>query len=231
MTMKRRQAIGWGRMCALVLLALGCDWAWSAESALALEDKVRAAYIVKFFEYVDWPASAFADAAAPYVLGVAASPAFFEEVARSARGRIVAGRPLSVRRVADGTLPAPLHAVYIPAWDRVIARFPELRGAHRPILVITDQPAEPPEGSMINLLEVDGRVRFQVNLLAAEKAGLRFSSRLLAVALRVYKGEAPAMTLIAGGPAPARGGCCAAISGPGTPFALLQSRPVPGRSG
>jgi hypothetical protein len=45
------------------------------------------------------------------------------------------------------------------------------------------------QGSMINFVLVDRRVRFEVALDAAEKNGLRLSSRLLAVAQQVRTGS------------------------------------------
>jgi hypothetical protein len=54
------------------------------------------------------------------------------------------------------------------------------------VLVITDNPAGMTRGSMINFVIADKRVRFEISRAAAESAGLKLSSRLLAVALRVH---------------------------------------------
>ena len=40
-------------------------------------------------------------------------------------------------------------------------------------------------GSVINFVQVEGRVRFEINARLAEKSRLRLSSRLLTVAKRV----------------------------------------------
>jgi hypothetical protein len=55
----------------------------------------------------------------------------------------------------------------------------------RSVLTITGVERGIEHGSVINFVPVDGRVRFEVNLGAAEKSGLRLSSRLLTVATRV----------------------------------------------
>ena len=57
--------------------------------------------------------------------------------------------------------------------------------AGRPILAVTDAPTGLADGGALNFVPVQGRVRFEASLPAAERAGLRLSSRLLAVAERV----------------------------------------------
>jgi hypothetical protein len=59
----------------------------------------------------------------------------------------------------------------------------------RNILVITESEDALDQGSVINLILIDGRVRFEVSLDAAERAGLKVSSRMLAVAHLVRMGN------------------------------------------
>jgi hypothetical protein len=54
---------------------------------------------------------------------------------------------------------------------------------------VTESPGALDQGSMINFVVADRRVKFEIALDTAEKAGLVLSSRLLAVAMRVLKGE------------------------------------------
>jgi hypothetical protein len=82
-----------------------------------------------------------------------------------------------------------LHALFIGASDHArmatLARTALARG----ILVISESEDALDQGSVINLVLVDGRVRFEVSLEAAERAGLRLSSRMLAVAHLVRMGN------------------------------------------
>ena len=64
------------------------------------------------------------------------------------------------------------------------------RARRQPVLIVTDWDDALVEASMVNFVIVDGRVRFEVRLDAAREAGLKLSSRLLAVAQQVYS-EAP----------------------------------------
>jgi hypothetical protein len=54
-----------------------------------------------------------------------------------------------------------------------------------PVLTIGESTTFLDEGGLINLRLVDGRVRFDVNVDAANRVGVRFSSQLLRLALSV----------------------------------------------
>lgn len=49
----------------------------------------------------------------------------------------------------------------------------------KPILTVSDSPGFGERGVLINFYESDGYIRFEINRAAADKSGLRFSSRLL----------------------------------------------------
>lgn len=159
-------------------------------------DRVRAAYILKFLEYVEWPGAAFSDATAPFVIGVTDWDYVANELARLAPARTSRGRSIIVRRLAAGSAPAEVHAVYFGRRSASAAR---IAGAYagRPVLTITDDEAAQPQAGIINFVPVDRRVRFEISLVNADKAGLRLSSRLLSVAVRVHKGELPGDTDLA----------------------------------
>jgi hypothetical protein len=166
---------------AVAALALGAGGAATAEEAL--EASVKAAYLYKFLSYVDWPHAAFASADAPQVIGVMGNDELLGELQRLVAGRVVNGHPLVATRIVPGDSVDLLHVLYI---GRAARTGPALRSvAGRPVLTVTDAPAALGEGSILNFLLVQGRVRFEASLPAAERAGLKLSARLLAVAERV----------------------------------------------
>ena len=59
----------------------------------------------------------------------------------------------------------------------------------RPVLTVTETPQALEHGSMINFILEQRRVRFEISTEATDQAGLTVSSRLLAIAMRVRKGE------------------------------------------
>jgi len=174
---------------ALVALAacVGAAAQTDAGGRRASEEAVKAAYIYRFLNYVSWPADAFADAGTAYVIGVAGNSEVADELSRIAAAHRVGNRPITVRRIRPGDATAGLHVLFIAReakydqadWIR------QLKG--RPVLVITETEDALREGSMINFRVVDQRVRFEVDLGTANRAGLKIDSRMLEVALSVVK--------------------------------------------
>jgi hypothetical protein len=165
---------------ALAALAFGAAVCVAEE---ALEASVKAAYLYKFLAYVDWPPPAFASADAPQVIGVMGSEEILAELQRLVAGRSLNGRPLLARRVAAGDAPEPLHVLYVGQGVRPAAALRAVAG--RPVLTVADAPGGLADGAVLNFVMVQGKVRFQASLPAAERAGLKLSARLLAVAERV----------------------------------------------
>lgn len=149
----------------------------------ALEASVKAAYLYKFLGYIEWPATAFTAADAPQTIGVMGSDEVLAELQRLVAGRTVNGHPLVATRIAPGDPVERLHVLYVGRGARVGTAMRSVAG--RPILTVSDAPSGLADGSVLNFLLVEGRVRFEASLSAAERTGLKLSARLLAVAERV----------------------------------------------
>jgi hypothetical protein len=161
-----------------------------AEDETDLERTVKAAFLYKFLNYAEWPASAFADARSPFVIDVYGADAIADALTLLATGRPVAGRAVEVRKLRRGQTLAGAHVLFVGS--AASRELPSLARAmqHDPLLIVSEEDGALRLGSCINLLVVNGRVRFDVSLDAAEKAGVKLSSRLLAVARSVHnRGE------------------------------------------
>ncbi|MFC5481091.1 YfiR family protein [Massilia suwonensis] len=192
---RRRQAAGRAAAWSLVLAAavfaggmLPPPGAYAQQgSSQALERRVKAAFLYKFLGYADFPASAFADGAAPVTIGVIGSDEMAAELGRVVAGRQVRGRPIVVRTLREGD-PAPVHLLFVAGSDSArSARI--LRAASGALLPVTECELGLQNGSVINFRIIEERVRFDVSLDSAERNNVKLSSRLLTVANRVVKGN------------------------------------------
>lgn len=154
----------------------------------ALPDSVKAAYLFKFIDYVDWPPSAFASPEAPIVIGVAGAEGVLAELQHALPGRSVRGRPVLARRLLPVDPVDPMQVCYLGnGVDLAHAGWPQ-RLRERPVLVVTDDPEGLRYGSMLNFVLVQGKLRFEASVPSADRSGLKLSSRLLAVAEKVVTG-------------------------------------------
>ena len=149
------------------------------------EVQIKAAFLYKFGDFVQWPAPMFARADAPFVIGVLGADELAAALEQLVVDRTVQGRPIVVRRLRRGEALAGLHVLFIGQAES--ARLAETLAAARghPMLIVTETENALAAGSMINFVAEESRVRFDVALPSAERGQLKISSRLLAVARRV----------------------------------------------
>lgn len=155
----------------------------------ASEEKLEAAYMLKFLNYVEWPAASFSGPDAPYLIGVAGDDTVAEELARISAGKLINGRPAQVRRVAASEPMEDIDMLFIGRGERTRQAALISRLRNRAVLTITAAEDGLDAGSIINFRIVENRLRFEVSLDAAERAGIRLSARLLGVAINVVKGK------------------------------------------
>jgi hypothetical protein len=157
----------------------------AAESDIALERRVKAAFIYQFIPYIDWPPRAHRDGESPIVVAVAGNDQAVANLEEVIGKRTAQGRPVVIRRWRDSDAQGGAHVVYVTRGESqrlaAIARAAQAAA----MLVVSEHDGALDQGSMINFRLVDGKVRFDVSLGPAERAGLRISSRLLTVAQSV----------------------------------------------
>lgn len=160
----------------------------AADSDEDLESRVKAAFLYKFANYVEWPAAMFPTADAPIRIAVIGADPVAAELGTMVTDRTVQGRPLAIRRLAANESIAGFHVIFIGAADAPSLRRAAQAAQAQATLVVTDFAGALELGSMINFALAERRLKFEIALDNAEKSGLRLSSRLLAVALRVRTG-------------------------------------------
>lgn len=176
---------GCARALAVVLVALGPLLAASGYTAEPRsEAAVKAAFLFRFAGYVDWPAGD--GTRAPFEFAIVGNSEVAEELRRRLPGHAIAGRPALVReheRLVDAVDAVDAEVVYLgPGHAR---RLPQLADRLGGALVVGDEADALAAGATINFVRENDRVRFEVSLPAAERAGLRLRAGLLSVAARV----------------------------------------------
>jgi hypothetical protein len=185
----RRRFGGWllAAACCAGLGAAPCA-AQGQAGAASLERSVKAAFLYKFLGYTEFPATAFSDANAPVVIGVAGADEMAAELSRIVAGRTVNGRPVLVKTLREGEAPSGVHLLFVAGADSARVTRALKAAQPSPILLVTESENGLQLGSVINFKIVDERVRFDVSLDAADKNNIKLSSRLLTVANHVQKG-------------------------------------------
>jgi hypothetical protein len=172
---------------ALLLAVLLAAPAGAGSQGTASEYDVKAAFLYNFTKFVEWPARAFHDDRSTVRLCVLGGDPFGESLREIAEGE-VAGRRLTVLSTSLMSDPTGCQILFISRSER--ERLPEILAAVRdaPVLTVADTQGFLEQGGIVNFVLAGPRVRFEINQGAADRAGIKISSRLLRLAIRVLTG-------------------------------------------
>ncbi len=154
----------------------------TAEPAkISREYLIKAAILYNFAKFATWPAAAFSNATAPLrICVIGADP--FGPALESLNGKTVRNRALVTAPIAKVEDAAACHILFVSASekDRLGAILDTVSAL--PILTVADINRFANSGGIIALKEVNDRSRIEVNIGAANLAGLKLSSKLLRLA-------------------------------------------------
>jgi hypothetical protein len=147
-------------------------------------EAVKAAYLFRFAQYVEWPE---APADVPFVIAVSGADDVAAHLERLLPGMSVNGRRAVVRRVTRAQDLEGVHILFVGASAFKRTRALRTLAIEKPILMVTESEDGIDGGAVINFIEVDRNLRFEISLNAADRSGLRINSALLSVAARVER--------------------------------------------
>ena len=162
-----------------------------AEPDPTLEHRVKAAFLYNFARFVDWPTNAFADADAPFVIGVFGDESMAQALEQTVQGKSIGNRAIQTRRIPDATRINPCQILFISQskTQQVVEVLAAVGRA--PVLLVGESPGFVAAGGTIGFVSDEGRVRFEANTAMAERYGLKISSKLLRLATSVVPSPPP----------------------------------------
>jgi hypothetical protein len=165
----------------LVAVALLHAASSGVEAQTAAASTIKAAFLYNFAKFAEWPAAALAPGQR-LDLCVIGDNAVAEALEQTIKGRAHEGHELTVQILKlDGPL-RWCHLLYVDGRDaeRSIRVIEALRGA--PVLTVGDGSRFAENGGVAQLILEHDRMRFAINVSAADRARLRLSSKLLGLA-------------------------------------------------
>jgi len=146
------------------------------------EYRLKAAVLYNFARYTEWPPGT-----GPTLTLCILGQDPFGSALDAMRGKLVGTRELLPRRVHDGDSLLRCQIVFIAqsAADSLPGVIARLRS--NPILTVADTPGAGRQGVVLNMITIQGKVRFEANLGAARTARLQLGSNLLQLATQVIQ--------------------------------------------
>jgi len=150
----------------------------------ATESQVKAAYLLNFGKFATWPASP-ASSTPDFPICVFGEDRFSSVLDATVRGEKIDGKPVVVQQLKTGESVTACKVLFIGRSEEAQGKR-LLAGLKKSgVLTVSDVPGFLDHGGMIEFVTAENRVRFAVNLKAAQDAGIALSSELLKVATSV----------------------------------------------
>lgn len=159
-----------------------------ADDLAVPEYTIKTAFLFNFGKYVDWPAATLSDKNNDtlYICVQGIDP--FGDNLKALEGKSIGSHKVKIKNVdiLKGDDPVQgCHILFISHSERDLLSeiYKKLEG--HPVLTVTDMNDSSDSGAMINLIVIDDKVRFEINLESARRAGMEISSQLLKLATKV----------------------------------------------
>ena len=167
----------------VALLFAACGVALGQTNQLS-EYQIKAAYLLNFTRFVEWPTNGFTSATSPFVIGVAGINPFGDELQRAFANQEVAGHRFQIRDVTRVSEARGCHLLFVCRSER--RHVDEILSglAQAPVLTVSDLDGFNEKGGIIRLFMEGRKVRFEINDPQARRNGLKISSKLLSLAKR-----------------------------------------------
>ena len=194
------------RSLAVVLVLFGCLFASevhpSSQAGQYKEYEVKAAFIYNFLKFVDWPEEKTKNNKQIIVGIIGENP--FGSATDVFKGKKVEDRDVILKcfegleaikkmsetdRAANEESLKACHLLFIcRSEQKQLSDIMDIVGKNG-VLTVGDTDGFTESGVAINFLIVNNKIRFNINLTAAENNGLKIRSQLLRLAKKVYRDE------------------------------------------
>lgn len=157
----------------------------------ASEYQVKAAYLYNFGRFIEWPAGTTTAKSSSFTICVLGEDPFGPSLDRTLAGEMIGDQKVAAKRILSPQESVDCQILYIGSseanqFNKIIEKFDKTA-----VLTVSDIPHFSKRGGMIQFVMEENRIRFEVNLTAAQRAGLTLSSELLKVATVVRKNSQP----------------------------------------
>ncbi len=170
-------------LLALLMAALPLKSACAGQP-LPTEYEVKAAFIYNFAKFIEWPEGAFDEGGSDLKLCVLGKDPFGPAL-DAIEGKAVRGRKVKVRRLREAGKSGDCHFLFIGDSEKGnLGRILKAL-ASSPAVTVSDMRGFAGAGGVVQFVMEEHKVRFIVNAAAAERAGLKISSKMLRLARRI----------------------------------------------
>ncbi len=157
-----------------------------AQESRPTESQVEAAYLYNFGKFITFPPNR-AGKFDPFSICILGKDPFREALDATVRGESINGKKITVQRLVNMQHAETCSILFVSSSEE--SHLPAIVAPAKTLslLTVSDMKGFAERGGIIQLVRQQDRIRFEVNLAAAQESHLTLSSELLKVAVRVVQ--------------------------------------------
>jgi YfiR/HmsC-like len=150
------------------------------------EYELKAVFLFNFAKFIDWPPNSFGSPQSPFTICILGKDPFGQVLDDKLQGKTVGDRHPAVQRLKDKAEARRCQMLFVsssesPHLGQILE---SLQGAN--VLLVGETNGFAASGGTIEFTLEDSHVRFTINTDSADRAGLKFSAKLLTLAKIVH---------------------------------------------
>jgi hypothetical protein len=142
---------------------------------------IKVAYLYNFAKFVEWPPEAFANGETSFSLCVIGTDSFVGALP-SIQGKPIKGLKVEIKYFTHTNILETCHILFVSTSEKHQARNIVMSLQNQPVLTVADMENFTNIGGMINFLQKEHKIHFEINVKSSQQAGLHIRSKLLKLA-------------------------------------------------
>jgi hypothetical protein len=168
-------------LLALVLFPLWDGPVLPAQTAASREYQIKAAFLLNFAQFVEWPPARFASAEQPFSIGILGDDPFGPALEQTVQGETIHNHRLVIQRSPTIESLKDCQLIFVSRSEKgrvadILSKLDD-----RDILTVSEIEGFARRGGIINFYLEGNKVRFEINPVSAQRDGLKISSQLLSL--------------------------------------------------
>ena len=158
-----------------------------AAEPLIDEYQIKAALLYNLAKYVDWPPDTFAQEFSPIMICIIGKSGFTDGIS-GLQNKPIKGHPVLVRQISGAGDSQGCNILAIGNQNRNLLHSVLDKTSQKGLLTVSDHDRFAQSGGVMGFYPKDNKIRFEINLAAAQKQKLKISSQVLKLA-RIVQGN------------------------------------------
>lgn len=177
MACSKNECSGWFRSFGLASIIVLLS-AFSLKAQQGNVFAIHANIMYHFTKYINWPDG---KKSGDFVIGVIGNSSLFDELVRITANKTAGGQPIVVRKMSSSAAAYECHILFIDAERSSSVKRISALTRNTPVLLVSDFRGMAQQGSCINFIIVNERLKLEINKTNIEQRNLSIASELLSL--------------------------------------------------